>query len=567
AADLAIQTLSAIVADPSLTAREPGSGALAVAIPGGQRLFHARPALPKEAAAGLFSAAEQLEIRENNTAAAVDAYRRLARTHDQTVRAGALLRLARTLRNSKNAGDALQVYDELETLETAGAGGLPAPAAALWGRCTLLEAMGRKQDLREAATRLRASLDKGRWPLTRSDYEAFAAEAERWTGLARPKDLELLTGVVNELETAAATTEEPVYGARLVRASGVPVTLVWRRTREGFAVFAATPAYVAREWLPRAGRTVWLKDEAGADLTQPVGPEPVLRYPGQTRLPWTVAVATPPPAPELATRTRLLLLLLLAVGVFSVAGGYVVLRALLKEFALARMQEDFVAAVSHEFRTPLTTLVQISESLEDGRVANEQHRNAYYRSLSQSARRLQRLVEDLLDFRRMQSGAVEYRKAPLNASELARDVVAGFQREVDEQGFRIDVRQCAEAHVVADSAALGRALWNLLDNAVKYSGASRTIEVAVECGQRDVGISVRDRGIGIQPEEQARVFGKFYRGGEARKAGIRGTGIGLAMVRQIAEAHGGRVDVKSEPGIGSTFTMTIPREENRWPVS
>lgn len=567
AADRAVQTLSSILSDPGLTTREPGHGALVSTIPGGRLLFRARVVPLPEADAAVFAEAEQLEIRQGAGEAAAERYRVLARSANPLVRAGALLRLARTLRNSKHPEAALRVYDDLERIEAAGAGGWPAPLAAGWGRCTLLEALGRKQELAAAATRLRARLDERKWALTRAGYEAFAADAERWTGVPRPKDLEVLTEALGRLESTAPGPEEPAEGTRLVPVDGVPITLVWRRTRDRLAVFAAMPTFVQREWLPHSGNHVWLRDDAGRDLTPPRGEGRSIRYAAQTRLPWTVAVATPPRAPEFATRSRLLLLLLAAVGLFSAAGGYFVLRALLKEFALARMQEDFVAAVSHEFRTPLTALRQISESLEDGRVAGDEHRNAYYRSLSRATRRLHRLVEDLLDFRRMQSGAAEYRKASLDANDLVSDVVAGFEREVEDQGFRIAVTPCAGARVVADREALGRALRNLLDNAVKYSGASRDIEVSVACTKAAVELSVRDRGMGIDPDEKAQVFGRFYRGRQARAEGIRGTGIGLAMVKQIVEAHGGHVSLESEPGAGSTFTVAVPREENGWHAS
>ena len=567
AADRAVQVLSAIVSDPVLLTRDPGTGALVATIPGGKLLFHSQVAGLPEAPAAVFAAAEKLEVLDGSRERAADQYRKLANSADPLVRAGALLRLARTLRNSSVPAKALRVYDELEAIESAGAGGWPTPLTAAWGRCTLLETLGRKQELIGAAARLRARLDERRWPLTRPSYEAFASDAERWTGIARPKEIELLTQAVNDLTSAQRAPESPPEGMRLVTTGGVPITLIWRRTPDRLVVFAAAPDYIQRHWLPRAGHAAWLKDDAGRDLTRMQGYGPAMRYAGQTRLPWTVAVATPPRAPEIATRSRLLMLLLAAVGIFSAAGGYFVVRALLREFALARMQEDFVAAVSHEFRTPLTALLQIGESLEDGRVSGEEHRNAYYRSLTRATRRLHRLVEDLLDFRKMQSGAAEYRKASLDVNSLVRDTVAGFQREVQEQGFRIELRPCQEARVTGDREALGRALWNLLDNAVKYSGASRDIEVAVDCKPGAVEVSVHDRGMGIQEREREQVFSRFYRGEQARAAGIRGTGIGLAMVKQIAEAHGGHVSVESEPGAGSTFTVVVPREENGWHAS
>ena len=164
-----------------------------------------------------------------------------------------------------------------------------------------------------------------------------------------------------------------------------------------------------------------------------------------------------------------------------------------------------------------------------------------YHSLSRATQRLHRLVEDLLDFRRMESGAIEYSMRPVDAGQMVRGVTEEFRKEVEDRGFQVLVHADAVAHVRADGTALGRALWNLLDNAAKYSGESRDIDVSLERDGARVSVSVADHGIGIAPEERSRLFAKFYRGEEAKRAGIRGTGIGLAMVAQIVEAHRGRV--------------------------
>jgi signal transduction histidine kinase len=287
----------------------------------------------------------------------------------------------------------------------------------------------------------------------------------------------------------------------------------------------------------------------------------VVRYSAETGLPWSIAVAAPMVADGFASRRKLLLTLLALVALFTLAGGYFCLRTLRREFALARMQSDFVSAVSHEFRTPLTSMRMITEALVDERIPDRQRLRDSYQSLARATERLHRLVEDLLDFRRMESGAVEFRMQSVDAAQAVRRVAEEFRKEVAERGFRVRVKTETGVHIKADESAISRALWNMLDNAAKYSGDSREIEVSLECDGARVRVSVADGGIGIAPEERTRLFTKFYRGSEAKRSEIPGTGIGLAMVAQIAAAHGGGVSVVSEPGHGSTFTMSLPLEE------
>jgi signal transduction histidine kinase len=167
-------------------------------------------------------------------------------------------------------------------------------------------------------------------------------------------------------------------------------------------------------------------------------------------------------------------------------------------------------------------------------------------------------VESLLDFGRMEAGARPYRLEPLDAAELTGDVVRDFKQQVEGTGFTIHYASPAGGAMVrGDRDALGQALWNLLDNAVKYSGDSRDVQVEVE-SNGEVAIRVRDSGYGIAPSEQKQIFRKFTRGAAAREHGVKGTGIGLAMVKHIVDAHGGTIAVDSEPGRGSTFTIVLP---------
>ena len=260
-------------------------------------------------------------------------------------------------------------------------------------------------------------------------------------------------------------------------------------------------------------------------------------------------------------RRRLLLSGLALAAILVLAGSTLVARAVSRELAVARLKSDFVSAVSHEFRTPLATLRQLTENLSDGRVGDEGRRQAYYQAQERATSRLSRLVERLLDFGRMEAGALRYRPEPLDLGKLVRSVVDEFEHVVADTGHRIEVKIDPKVLPVrADGDALAQVVWNLLDNAIKYSPGRPAvwIEVAGEDGQ--AAVRVRDEGPGILPEERKDLFREFTRGAAARAGGVKGTGIGLAMVNHIVRAHRGRIRVDSAPGQGSTFTILLKTE-------
>lgn len=228
----------------------------------------------------------------------------------------------------------------------------------------------------------------------------------------------------------------------------------------------------------------------------------------------------------------------------------------------AQIQSDFVAAVSHEFRSPLTTLRTITELLAEGRITDESHRTESYVYLDHETTRLQRLVEDLLDFGRMESGCKQYRLILCDAFQLVRDAVADLTEQAHADGFHIETNLApVPASIRADEEALRRAVRNLLENAMKYSPQCRTVWVYGTVDNRRVSISVRDHGMGIDQSQQRAIFQKFVRGDAAKVAGIKGTGLGLAMAQQVLKAIGGEIQLQSELGSGSTFTMVLPLVE------
>jgi len=536
------------------------------------------PSVPptREAPAEVFREAETLEYSDRNHERAIGLLRRLSTSGDAAVKAGAELRLARNLRKAGRAEAALQVYSDLAKVTDVSVSGVPAELVARRARCALLLELGRPEQLRKEAQALAEGLRDGRWQLDRAAWHYYAGQARQWLGTVPEEDAErqALAEAVDwvwQRWQAGQTVEPRSSGRRALEFEGMPVTLLWRTSNERLSAFVAGARYQRRHWfepalsaLDRPGIGIALLDDRDRVLhgaATPAGSPVTRRLATATGLPWTLVATSTDLEADLrgfAQRRRLIVVGLGALALLVVAASYLIGRAVSRELAAARLQSDFVSAVSHEFRTPLTSLAQFTEILAEHEDAPVEKRRMFIEAQARATRRLTRLVESLLDFGRMEAGARPYRLEPLDAAEIVEDVVRDFRQEVAGADFTVRYsRPAGDAMVNADREALAQALWNLLDNAVKYSGDSRSVLVEVE-EAGEVAIRVRDEGFGIHPSEQKQIFRKFARGAAAREHGVKGTGIGLAMVKHIVDAHAGRVTVDSEPGRGTTFTIFLP---------
>ncbi len=240
-------------------------------------------------------------------------------------------------------------------------------------------------------------------------------------------------------------------------------------------------------------------------------------------------------------------------------GSAIALVFLRREATVSLLQSDFVSKVSHELRTPLTSIRMFVETLQRDDVAKSRQQECLD-ALDQETGRLTQSIERLLDWGRMEAGKRVYQLAPADVPSVAEAAVEAFDSLMMGQRPPVLIRMDDSLPtILVDREAIVDALLNLLTNAHKYSGASHDIRLGASAGQKWVRITVSDDGRGIPRSEHRRIFQKFYRVDERLSQAVEGSGLGLAMVQHIAHGHGGRVELESEPGKGSIFTLILPR--------
>ncbi len=263
-----------------------------------------------------------------------------------------------------------------------------------------------------------------------------------------------------------------------------------------------------------------------------------------------------------AARRRNLWLSFGILAVLAASAGLIVINARRSE-RLAAQQMDFVATVSHELRTPLAVIRSAAQNLAAGVVHEPGQAQRYGELIETEGRRLTDMVEQVLEYAGLEGNRRPVMARPVDVGSLVTDAVSSCSALFEAEEFEAITDVAAGLPpVLADEGAIRRALHNLLTNALKYAAAGRFVRVDVlggtAKGQREVQIVVSDRGRGIDAEDLAHIFEPFYRGRYATERQIHGNGLGLSLVKRIAEAHGGRVTVKSAPGAGTSFTIHLP---------
>lgn len=502
----------------------------------------------------------------------IETLKKLSLSENTYVRAEALARLGGAHRQTGRGREAEAVYARLAGLGAVPAAppGIPAELVARAALLGLLEESNERDRLAHEARALFSELHSGRWRITYGVYDDYYRNRVLPALGAEVPPIPDLNALV--LSEAALTLWEqngkaPSDRRQMLWIGDRPILVVERTASGRMAALAAGPEIIQSRWLAdvrrdieQNGARIVLTDREDRPVLGSVSAAPdktAVRFGATTGLPWNLyAVSIDGGADAVALRRRQFVIVgVCAIAVLVIGGSCLIGHAVSRESAMARQQSEFVAAVSHEFRAPLTVLRQLSEVFVQDRVASEDVRRQYYTVLDRESGRLHRLVEGLLKF-----GDPRHDKfGTIDTAALLRSVVEEFSVEADRRGYRIELNAGdASLSVRADREALSCVVWNLLDNAVKYSPGNNTVWVELSRMNGHVAIRVRDEGAGIPRNDQRRIFKKFVRGATARTLGVPGTGIGLAVAHQIVKRHGGDIRLQSEPGKGSTFTVLLP---------
>jgi len=562
---------------------------------------------------GFFKKAESAELAAQNLPLAIQSYKTLLNSvPDDSSRALILNRLARCYLKSGNLNRALNTYNTIldNHSHELSSDGVPLGIIAFFqiGSITLkTEPDKAGQIILEFYARLVGS----EWPLDKAQFqfyrnviqkmgETWKSEAKmtdeigefrnRWDKLERQADakLEILTAEEDFIEkiiplvqarlfefdnkkrefsrfsdiiggtlfliTAASVQKDVVLGIRVNNAVLIQDRVPMIQDR--------IPA--SEEWL------VQIVDSAGRVISGEEGPASGKTDPGSAFVlgfyqdfpPWQIRIFQKYPHAlnrQYILRRNVYILIVVVVVAVLFLGGFMAIRSTAKELELARLKSEFVSTVSHEFRTPLMSIRYLSEMLDGGRVKGEDRKKIYYGKINKESERLSRLIENMLDFSKIEAGMKEYKFEDLSVKEMVKEVSSRFKEYMADKKMTLECEiQDTLPAVRADREAISRALFNLLDNAVKYSGKNPVIHLRAFLKEEAVFLEVQDMGAGISKDDQKKVFEKFYRSSDPASKNIEGSGIGLTLVDHIIKAHGGQVMMESDLGQGTRVTLKLP---------
>lgn len=562
------------------------SGTMASTYPEGSLRF--RPAVETLASVdSWFAVADQMEFRTQRLSDALDVLSSLAQHRIPEVRAGALLRMARISAKQDQIEPALDYYTGLAALSDVRVSGVPAQVLGIFGICSILDSVQDTNRLGDESVRFGELLMSGLHPISRTQYEFYSSKVVQWVLDTHPgQPLQLIreltrvhvpseaAAILRDINTGWLNGREPSQGVRSIQIDSTVIIVQWSAGQDKFAGHITDPSVNGYFWssLPSLvqsenGFGLRILDDSGNMIFAEGLPSEIIQASrtivsaGQT---WTItSFLTPSFSPQNQNRKRNTVLigsLLLVIGLV-ITSTYFVSRSFRAELALVKLKSDLVSAVSHEFRTPLTSMKQLTEMLASGRVISSDRVTQYYDVLNRESTRLSRLVEGLLNFGRMEAGGFHFVFTEVHVAKALVQVVDEFRDERQLSSPELKLTASGDPICKLDVETFKIAIWNLLDNASKYADGRPRIEVQVLEQESTVAVSVSDEGPGIPVSDQPHIFDNFVRGSSDITASVKGTGLGLALVKRIITEHAGSIDLDSHPGSGSTFTLHLPTVE------
>ena len=568
--------------------------------------------------------AERLEFQQKDYPGAIASYRQmLGRSTDPRFSAAILNAVARVQRKSGRLREAVSTYETIvrDYAGTVVSGGMPPGPSACLEIAVLFRELGDETRSIQRAVDLYRSLVRRTWELEKAEFEFFAGRArglieDVLAGETPGLDLAPVRREFESLsseegrsrrrterllvfeEGAAAPLEAKITAAPGPDAAGpLVIRLALDVGRLPYLVSIQRPADGPGRGSPRAwgvvidaerlrdnilrpalsenfpsAETAWVfRDRDGAVLlsSEKAAEGPVtFRTNFDSNVPAGTLefhqLSSGPISTFLLSRRGLYSFVFLLIAGILVFGLVLTIRSVSRELELARMKSDFVSTVSHEFKSPLTSIRQLAEMLQSGRVPSEERRQKYYDVLLEQSERLGLLADNILNLAKIESGRAEFRFETTDVGALLDEVISSIQERVRHEGFAIGLEVEKDLPSLgADRAALAQAVINLVDNAIKYSGESRSVSVRAALEGPALVIGVRDSGVGIRKEDLDRVFERFFRAGNELTRTVKGSGLGLTLVKEIVEAHRGRVLVESEPGKGSLFSIRLPLPQTK----
>ena len=549
-----------------------------------------------------FSLAEEAEYRGQNLQEARNLYAQtMTKSRSSSERALAIARGGRCSYKLGEYANGIGLYNQLLGREyrTVTVAGIPAPVIALSEIADGYASLKDSASSRSAFRELRKLLIEYPWDLHGGSYTFYLALASKATqgenlfataDTLAPKEVSILKqarvmGAVTEYNTrtkwAVGGPVSPSILHIAVSKTGWPPTISYLKipstltgqTWRGLA-FLPDHEYLVNRFFPDILNSIDLGGSLVAGVVDADGSLVAVQDTLKTKSSlvsralsglfegWSVVLLDREgrSIDELvAAEKRFYLLLLIGTAVIMLCGFFITIRAAVNEMETARLKTEFVSNVSHELKTPLSLIRMFSETLDSEVPVSQGDRQEFIGIIRRESERLTHLINNILDFSRMDSGKRQYHVKLVDAVEIVGHALDTFRFQLQESKFTLATSfPDRPLNVNADPEALSQAVLNLIDNAIKYSPERKAIRAEVRANGNAAVIVIEDEGIGIPPGDLQHVFERFYRVSSDKTRQIRGSGLGLSLAREVVVAHGGKIAVESRPDKGSTFTISIP---------